>query len=353
MKSRANGHWPSNDVPSSHGLCGDPVQGKAVEANWRDETYLKPTSPQRSYEAGSIVEFEVGVSTHHEGHYEFRLCDKALDGQTLESVEKGWECLNKHVLVRAPLKPECQNNKKDADCQPIDDKNPHRWYLPPSGEGTQKAGAMWDDVQASKLPEVTEVHVMRYKIPDDLKCSHCTLQWYWATGNTCVYDDGYFSYFEKFTAAGWPSATSWCRYCRPGETCSKSCCGSQGNGKYAEEFWNCADVAVYPPGQGPTPAPPGAPTPAPGPCTKLWGQCGGQGFSGHECCEPGGMCRGDEWYKQCIPGVETPRPTPRPTPAPGPVQPTPAPPPGPVGGICSCAKKHTMGRQFWEVCWQL
>jgi len=348
VSERGKEHWPSNDVPTSHGLCGDPVQGKQVEADWRDETYLKPTPVQRYYEAGAVVEFEIGVSTHHEGHYEFRLCDKPLDGTTLESREKGQECLNARVLLRAPLKESCPNTA-DADCQLIDESYPGRWYLPPANKGTPIAGSDWDDMQASKIPEVGEVHKMRYKIPDDLKCEHCTLQWYWSTGNTCVYDAGYFSFFEKMHDAGYPS-TSWCRYCRPGASCSESCCGTQGNGNYAEEFWNCADVAVYPPGQGPTPAPPtpgSAPTPAPGPCTQLWGQCGGQGFTGYTCCVAGSMCnKQNDYYSQCVPGVETPRPTPRPTPAPAPGQPTPAPPPGSGGGVCTCAKNTPWDGSF-------
>jgi len=268
VKERANGHWPGNDVPISHGLCGDPKEGKVWQNSWREERYLKPTPVQRTYTAGDVVEFEVGVSTHHRGHYEFRLCDKALDGATMESREKGWECLTKHVLHRAPLKTSCTpDNKADADCQPIDEQNPGRWYLPPRG-WTAKAGSQsddGDDMQASKLPwPLQETHKMRYKIPDYLKCEHCTLQWYWATGNVCVSDGGYFSYFEKMAAAGWPSkewsilsSSEW------GLTCSQACCGSQNSGKYTMEFWNCADVAVHPPGQGPTPAPPTAPTPEP------------------------------------------------------------------------------------------
>eukprot|EP00971_Amphidinium_carterae_P213864 4244689-Amphidinium_carterae.1 len=57
VETRAGGIWPSNTVPESHGLCGDPVQGHAVEANWRNEEYLEPTPVQRTYQAGEIVEF--------------------------------------------------------------------------------------------------------------------------------------------------------------------------------------------------------------------------------------------------------------------------------------------------------
>eukprot|EP00971_Amphidinium_carterae_P107704 2132689-Amphidinium_carterae.1 len=51
VESRAGGIWPSNTVPESHGLCGDPVQGHAVELDWRNEEYLEPTPAQRTYQA--------------------------------------------------------------------------------------------------------------------------------------------------------------------------------------------------------------------------------------------------------------------------------------------------------------
>jgi len=188
---------------------------------------------------------------------------------------------------------------------------------------------------------VTEVHKMRYRIPANLTCKHCTLQWYWSTGNTCVSDDGYFSYAKLLESAGFRA--SWCRYCQVDATCAQSCCGMHGSGKFAEEFWNCADVAVYQPGQAPTPAPStdggspvpspgsaplptpsGSPAPTPGPCSSLWGQCGGESFSGYTCCEPGSTCiQSNRWYSQCRPNVENPRPTPAPQPGPQPL-PTPS-----------------------------
>merc|ERR1719330_1007853 len=172
-------------------------------------------------------------------------------------------CLDTWVLERAPPRHDCQPDDPDADCQILDPDQPHRWYLPPKGENTQGAGSGWDDRMASPHPSEAEVHKMRYKIPLGLNCTHCTLQWYWSTGNTCLYDGGYFSYFSKMAAARW-SASSWCSACMSGSDCSGTCCGPD-SGKYAEEFWNCADIRVLAAGQQlPTlpPSPQTAPTPS-------------------------------------------------------------------------------------------
>merc|ERR1712127_1075143 len=126
------------------------------------------------------------------------------------------------------------------------------------------------DIEAPLQPSASEVHRMRFKIPAGLSCTHCTLQWYWSTGNTCLYDAGYFSYFSKMSRG-----TEWCNFCTQGAECSGTCCG-ESSGKFAEEFWNCADIAVNPsdglspmplpsPSASPTPLPMPSPMPSPSP----------------------------------------------------------------------------------------
>lgn len=333
VQQRADGHWPSKDRPTSHGLCGDPVQGSSVPSNWRDEPYLVPTAVQKTYIAGSIVEFMIGVTAHHQGHYEFRICDSVLDGQTMESRERGQECLNTWLLERAPLKQSCSSDDdhSDADCQPLDVQHPERWYLPPQGTQADKTG-----IDTAGLPHMKEVHRMRYKIPEELSCTHCTLQWYWSTGNSCLYDSHYLQYFADLKTAGWP-AEEWCSKCNmpgnmPGSGCVE-CCSSSA---WAEEFWNCADIEVLPAGEElPSLAPeqqtesattkePEAATKEPEaetePATTLsavttptsdpadgvacgtpYGQCGGDGWAGTTCCESGLTCEVvTQWFHRCM-----------------------------------------------------
>jgi len=149
-------------------------------------------------------------------------------------------------------------------------------------------------------------------------------------------------YFQSMKRLGWsaenwsPIATAeWAR-------CEVSCCGPQGKGAFAEEFWNCADIAVVPaggasqpaplaPGQATAPAataapvaeptsPPTGPGPAPQPasqsasqpaqpteapsagpggCAPLYEQCGGMGHLGPMCCEQGVCRKLNQWYHQC------------------------------------------------------
>jgi len=230
VKERGGGVWPSRLAPMSHGLCGDPVQGEDPTP-LSEEPYLRPTAPGKTYIAGSIVEFEVTVSTHHRGHYEFRICDMALDGERLLSAAEGQACLDKWELKRAEPYNDCvQNDPRGGDCAPVDKNHPGRWYLPPSKSGDK--------------------HRMRYVIPAGLKCEHCTLQWYWSSGNTCLYDSDYFTYFrDQFPTErpGW-NLEAWSQFATNfGEDCGSACCGPKSDGKsgkYGEEFWNCADISV-------------------------------------------------------------------------------------------------------------
>eukprot|EP00929_Paragymnodinium_shiwhaense_P020211 TRINITY_DN13538_c0_g1_i2.p1 TRINITY_DN13538_c0_g1~~TRINITY_DN13538_c0_g1_i2.p1 ORF type:complete len:469 (+),score=75.49 TRINITY_DN13538_c0_g1_i2:101-1507(+) len=256
VKARGNHVWPTALDPASHGLCGDPGQSKPEPAGLNDMPYLVPTPVQKTYQAGEIVEFWIGINAHHRGHYEFRICDFALDGSKLVDAEEGQKCLNKWVLERAPLDASCGNGNTKADCQPIDENHPGRWYLPPPSEGTFVAGPNFNDENVPNA--VTEYHVMKYRIPDGFSCTHCTLQWYWATGNSCIYDADYLGpdgYFQRnaatFAAYGW-NPSDWCGHCMSTwATCDNACCKTGGN--FGEEFWNCADIAVT--GSGSTTSP--------------------------------------------------------------------------------------------------
>merc|ERR1719343_1464223 len=137
-----------------------------------------------------------------------------------------------------------------------------------------------------------------------------------------------------------------------GATCKTACCGSSGSGRFGEEFWNCADVAVLaagdkppvtsapetdpatqpPPLTDPATQPPVTSPPATDPattpaktttaeatsepesepenhdeasddCAAVWEQCGGTNWNGKTCCQPGHSCNVvSEWYHQCQSG---------------------------------------------------
>lgn len=228
VQARGKGIWPTMNDPGSHGLCGDPAQLRAEPASIADMEYMEASSPQRTYVAGSIIELRVGISTHHMGHFEYRICDRVLD-KSLASADEGQRCLNTWTLHRAPRNESC-GNSVIGDCQPINPKHPERWYLP-----LPNSGGNWNGTPIDPLSG--EVYAMRFAIPDDLACDHCTLQWYWATGNSCAYDEDYFLFDPGFQF--------WQQYkAGPWATCANECCGPQGPGKWGEEFWNCADIKI-------------------------------------------------------------------------------------------------------------
>lgn len=233
VKARGNDTWPSRGVPGSHGLCGDPVQGRKNPASFAEEAYIVSGEAQESFVAGQVVEFRVSVTAHHHGHYEFRLCEKPLDALHFAMPGEAQKCLDGWLLKRAQLKEGCGPGKGDTDCQPLDERHPERWYLPPA------------TLTQRQLEEgATEVHIMRYHIPDDFACERCTLQWYWATGNSCLADVDYFEYFQKMKALGWRAELWAPRIFEKWATKENSVCGKKASGRFPEEFWNCADISV-------------------------------------------------------------------------------------------------------------
>merc|ERR1712187_42890 len=73
----------------------------------------------------------------------------------------------------------------------------------------------------------------------------------YSTGNTCYYDGDYITHFKQMAEQGW-SVSDWVlhgSHLDSWVTCENTCCGSNGNGGFGEEFWNCADIAVLPSGQ--------------------------------------------------------------------------------------------------------
>lgn len=223
------------------GTCGDGGQ-------WGNSDFLgSPESPKATFQAGQIVEFEIRMTAHHRGHFEFSICDQ----QVTHSTQDAQGCLDRHRLRRASPPSDCVPNDSRGDCQPVHEQYPERWYLPPN----------------------SGPHKMKFVIPEGLQCSACTLQWRWFTANSCVPAPDYGCYFDEMRAKGW-NADSWCGvYCG---TCSSALVQTNASSTVSrgcgEEFRNCADIAVLG-GSGPSPTPttssPAPTTPSPVPTTTM------------------------------------------------------------------------------------
>jgi len=200
-----NGYCPH--CGNGAGVCGDGGQWPA------NSDFLNyGASVVTNLQSGSVLEIEIRITAHHKGHFEFAICDQHVSGDLADPQA----CFDAGKLHRADRPSDCQPNDARGDCQPIQADYPERWYLPP-GIGTYK---------------------MRFKIPADLACASCTLQWRWWTANSCVPAPNYGCFFQQLAAEGW-DASAWC-----GSFCGT--CGAYEAGHYncGEQFRNCADVAV-------------------------------------------------------------------------------------------------------------
>jgi len=218
-----------------------------------NDAFLNVASgPVTTFTAGQRVEFDIKVTAHHKGHFQFRLCDQTMSSAVGDLADQE-DCLNGHVLERVrpeEIHSDCQPDDSRGDCQPFDGANPSYWYLPPKVNGSMTAD-----------------YTFTYKLPDGVTCEKCTLQWWWSSANSCTpHPDAYQCYFQNMQALGW-NAAAWCN-----GACSFSgtCPASQGASVLCgEQFKNCADVQITASGSGGTSQTTeqgtAAPTPAPAP----------------------------------------------------------------------------------------
>eukprot|EP01134_Creolimax_fragrantissima_P002165 CFRG2165T1 len=214
------GVWPYPETEASsvrHGLCGDPAN--AVETKYMPGDVYNDGLTHADLISGQDYEFEVLVSTHHRGHYEFRVCDFKENGNQLTQT-----CLNEHLLLRAD---------GDDAVSSIDPDHPERYYLEPTCANPY-------DIEGNGVL----FHHMKYHIPDSLQCEFCIVQWVYVTANSCNPP----GYHER---SNWPTTYGGCAGDGPGSgwwgTTLSDCgvgTGARPAGGYPEEFWNCANVRI-------------------------------------------------------------------------------------------------------------
>ncbi|CAM9313818.1 unnamed protein product [Scytosiphon promiscuus] len=234
-----NGNYLEPDsIAVRHGICGDPEQTKAEGSN----LYGKENSNYpvlATYEEGQVMEAKVVFSTYHWGHLEFFLCNADDLSDPDGVVTQG--CFNMHPLDRAA---------DDGAASPIDPDHSGRYYVDPTcraaeTDQTKLPGAVYGDVVTA-----------RYKLPDGVTCERCIVQMVYYTGNSCKHPG-----YDEFDPPSWPSE------CAPAKAewiqTSLGMCGDEG--RYPEEFWNCADItkkcdeAILE--RHPAPSPPRRPAP--------------------------------------------------------------------------------------------
>lgn len=209
------------------GLCGDP---KRNEAHMIGGAFMPfETVPVVDvYKQGAEIDFVAEIDTNHNGYFEFHLCD--LDKCQKSDIHR--KCFRKgacYKLLRVPH-PHCEDTSipTEYECGPIDKNYPSRWYLP-----CRNTGHVGVHIVGG------ESGTMRYKLPENVTCKHCIVQWYWATANSCN-PPGVENYFINYKypfgkecesdAGGKGAHAPWLQECD--------------GDRLPEEFWSCADVQI-------------------------------------------------------------------------------------------------------------
>lgn len=208
------------------GICGDSRYG--MQNHKRGGKYYYGGKKVAWYASGDVVDFEVDIIAHHNGYFMFYLCD--LDKCGTPDIEA--KCFSEgHCrMLRRAWDGSCQSGN-DLKCGPIDERYPGRFYLPCPQGPTDRRGEHLVGGKSGK---------MKYKIPDDVSCRNCVIQWYWVTGNYCN-TQGYVEYFQGKNKPNWPKC--------PGQNWSLGgynaklapCRGRNG----PEQYWGCADVSIH------------------------------------------------------------------------------------------------------------
>jgi len=212
----------SRNVIDGNGGCAHCLNGAGPCGSSKFLDYY--AGPQATWQAGSVVPITITVTAHHRGHYEIRVCDRQLNS----SVSNPDDCLNKWVLERATPEEagitDCQPGDSRPACVPLDPRHPERFYLPPS-------------------TEISGTHTYYVKVPSDLQCDVCTIQWHWWSANSCIPASDYGCYRDVLQSNGY-WAGSKAAWWTVGPGACPGGCGSRLHCGCGEQFWNCADITV-------------------------------------------------------------------------------------------------------------
>lgn len=219
------------------GVCGDDME-KRESPHVRGGEYYFNGMVSKTYSQGSVIDISLNIVGYHNGVIEFHLCDVSkCDGEISQKCFRTPGAC--HQLQRA-VTSDCESGA-NRRCGPIDRQYPGRWYLP-----------------CANYPEVNVMDrfangAIRYKLPDNVNCEHCVLQWYWAAANQCN-PPGLREYFE---GPNRPKNWGRCRGESGAEGGYASYMGTCGGDRFAEEYLQCADVRILPRnGRSATRAPP-------------------------------------------------------------------------------------------------
>lgn len=203
------------------GPCGDDIGSK--QHHMRGGRYYYPRKNPKivaTYWQGGIMNAKIMISQHHLGFIEFVVCDVKRCGG-----EISFWCLRQRKICRKLIRAydrKCESNRS-YECSQTDPNHPTRWYVP-CRKGGRGAKSVYRNI--------------KYKLPNNLHCKHCVIQWYYVSADQCN-PPGVVEYYRSFhaprhwTCRGVGSSVG--GYRRWGK------CGGL---VFPEEYYSCADVRI-------------------------------------------------------------------------------------------------------------
>ena len=131
------------------------------------------TNIQSTYEVGSIIDVEVQLTAHHQGHFIFKACP--ISNTTTIPTQ---ECFDKYPL---------QFISDELYGAPVDTNHPYRVYVAPVHIANKVT---------STKENFDNAMVFQYKLqlPIDLSGDLVLLQWYYVASNSACIHEGYDTY---------------------------------------------------------------------------------------------------------------------------------------------------------------
>lgn len=225
---REGGTWTPFTPLSPHfkwrsGVCGD-LKSK-TEAHRRGGDYFHNGMIVRNYVEGGSIDFEASLVGHHNGFFEFYICDVSKCGRDIsEHCFRIGACKQ---LERAWVN-ECQVGKSKR-CAPIDRNYPGRWYVP-CPVFAEKGG----------FDMMGKDGTMKYILPEGLVCDHCVIQWFYSAANECNAPGVVDFYTGPDSPAGWDDCKGQSGAVGGYGAWMPTCGGKD----FSQEYFNCADVRI-------------------------------------------------------------------------------------------------------------
>lgn len=130
-------HWRS-------GVCGDELGGP--QDHLLGGKYFYNGRRVRQYIQGSVIFMEAEIVTHHNGYFEFFVCNLDTCGSDIST-----RCFKEGHCRKLLRNPGPCDSGTHMGCGPIDRYNPSRWYLPCKTTEPMMMGG-WSRTMAYVLP---------------------------------------------------------------------------------------------------------------------------------------------------------------------------------------------------------